>query len=78
MLFSATFPPEVQAIAQQVLRPKYFFVSHNKQAVAANSRIEQRFVQVKSSQKTECLKEMLEKEIENAQKIDRIFFIIKH
>ena len=78
MLFSATFPQGVQDIAQKILRQEYYFAKHNKPTVAANCRIEQRFVEVETKDKTEFLKKMLEKEVEDAQKIDRNFLIIKH
>ena len=78
LLFSATFPQGVQDIAQKILRQEYYFAKHNKPTVAANCRIEQRFVEVETKDKTEFLKKMLEKEVEDAQKIDRNFLIIKH
>ncbi|KAL7074325.1 hypothetical protein ACQ4LE_006211 [Meloidogyne hapla] len=64
MIFSATFPPEIEQLANEILRPNYVIASNNK-PVSANNRVKQSFLNVEDG-KTEYLKEMLEKEVKMA------------
>ncbi|CAK5055331.1 unnamed protein product [Meloidogyne enterolobii] len=64
MIFSATFPPEIEELANEILRSDYVTASNNK-PVSANNRVKQSFLNVESD-KMECLKEMLDKEVKTA------------
>ncbi|KAL7074099.1 hypothetical protein ACQ4LE_006596 [Meloidogyne hapla] len=61
LLFSATFPPEIQQLATELLRDNYVYVS-NKKPVSPNTKIVQNFHQVETSQKKDFLLEMLKNE----------------
>uniref|UniRef100_A0A915M3H9 RNA helicase n=1 Tax=Meloidogyne javanica TaxID=6303 RepID=A0A915M3H9_MELJA len=64
MIFSATFPPEIEELAYEILRSDFVTASNNK-PVSANNRVKQSFLNVES-EKMECLKEMLDKEVKTA------------
>nr|CAD2201763.1 unnamed protein product [Meloidogyne enterolobii] len=64
MIFSATFPPEIEELANEILRSGFVTASNNK-PVSANNRVKQSFLNVES-EKMECLKEMLDKEVKTA------------
>ncbi|KHJ83460.1 helicase protein [Oesophagostomum dentatum] len=60
LMFSATFPPEVQEIASKQLKPDFLMITCGKIGVA-NTCIKQEFVEITSlEQKKEKLLEMLE------------------
>ncbi|KAI1730199.1 DEAD/DEAH box helicase domain-containing protein [Ditylenchus destructor] len=66
LLFSATFPPEVQRWADEWLREQNIMIS-NKKPTSANTKVAQSFVQVTESQKKEKLLELLKAELEKAK-----------
>ncbi|KAF7638688.1 hypothetical protein Mgra_00001771 [Meloidogyne graminicola] len=66
LLFSATFPPEIQQLATEMLRDEFIFAS-NKKPVAPNSKIVQSFFQVQSNQKKDFLLELLGKELSTSE-----------
>ncbi|KAI1719008.1 DEAD/DEAH box helicase domain-containing protein [Ditylenchus destructor] len=66
LLFSATFPPEVQRWADEWLREQNIMIS-NKKPTSANTKVAQSFVLVTESQKKEKLLELLKAELEKAK-----------
>lgn len=72
MIFSATFPPEIEELAYEILRSDFVTASNNK-PVSANNRVKQSFLNVES-EKMECLKEMLDKEVKTAAEKNRLIF----
>ena len=62
LLFSATFPTDIQQLASELLRDQFVFAS-NKKPVSPNSKIVQNFYQVETNHKTEFLLELLQKEL---------------
>ena len=66
MLFSATFPPEVQELANDILRPNNVFIS-NKNYVIANRKIIQQIIEVPHICKREKLLEVIKNEIDSVQ-----------
>jgi len=72
MIFSATFPPEIEELANEILRSGFVTASNNK-PVSANNRVKQSFLNVES-EKMECLKEMLDKEVKTAAEKNRLIF----
>uniref|UniRef100_A0A915MBD2 RNA helicase n=1 Tax=Meloidogyne javanica TaxID=6303 RepID=A0A915MBD2_MELJA len=63
LLFSATFPTDIQQLASELLRDQFVFAS-NKKPVSPNSKIVQNFYQVETNHKTEFLLELLQKELD--------------
>nr|CAD2176098.1 unnamed protein product [Meloidogyne enterolobii] len=63
LLFSATFPHDIQQLASELLRDQFVFAS-NKKPVSPNSKIVQNFYQVETNHKTEFLLELLQKELD--------------
>ncbi|CAK5055807.1 unnamed protein product [Meloidogyne enterolobii] len=63
LLFSATFPPDIQQLASELLRDNFVFAS-NKKPVSPNSKIVQNFYQVETNHKGEFLLELLKKELD--------------
>jgi len=74
MIFSATFPPEIEELANEILRSGFVTASNNK-PVSANNRVKQSFLNVES-EKMECLKEMLDKEVKTAAEKNRFIYLI--
>lgn len=66
LLFSATFPPEVEEWAKQQLRPGFVEVQ-SKSRISANSRVKQAFVSCEKSLKKQKVCELL-KEIHDEVK----------
>lgn len=71
-MFSATFPREIQELADEILRPNYVMAALVKYSnVTVNPRVRQHFVEVDQMHKAELLKEMLEKEKTEAEEKNR-------
>nr|CAD2141651.1 unnamed protein product [Meloidogyne enterolobii] len=67
LLFSATFPPEVQVWASEWLKKENVMVS-NRKLVDANPRIIQKFMKVSRGEKNNELLKLLKQEEEDAKK----------
>lgn len=68
MLFSATFPDQVQIFAQEILRDGHVIVSRkDRKSIAAASRIEQRVLMVARDAKKDELVQLLQNELEEAK-----------
>lgn len=70
MLFSATFPPLIQRLSRDVLNANNVMISNQKN-VSTNSRVFQNFIPVIQKNKKAKLLEILKKDVEMAQQIDR-------
>jgi superfamily II DNA/RNA helicase len=75
LLFSATFPQEIQEWANDWLKKDNVMVSNSK-LIDANPRIIQEFMLVGRIQKTHILEKILKKEEEEAKRLDRKLFLI--
>lgn len=69
-MFSATYPVVIQKLANEMVRPEHVFASNSKPN-APNIRVEASFLQVDQDNKSNLLKELLEKEQQEAQAKDR-------
>jgi superfamily II DNA/RNA helicase len=74
LLFSATFPQEIQEWANDWLKKDNVMVSNSK-LIDANPRIIQEFMLVGRIQKTHILEKILKKEEEEAKRLDRKLFL---
>ncbi|KAI1711149.1 DEAD/DEAH box helicase domain-containing protein [Ditylenchus destructor] len=63
----ATFPPAIQRLSAEILKPDFVMVS-NKKLVATNSRVEQRFISVTSDNKKNALLELFQNQLAEAKK----------
>ncbi|KAI1730748.1 DEAD/DEAH box helicase domain-containing protein [Ditylenchus destructor] len=71
LMFSATFPPEIQRLSAEILKQDFVMVS-NKKLVATNSRVEQRFVSVSSEDKKNALLDLFQAQLAEAKKNNRV------
>lgn len=75
MMFSATFPPAIQRLSAEILKPDFVMVS-NKKLVATNSRVEQRFISVTSDNKKNALLELFQNQLAEAKKNNRMYSLV--
>ena len=74
LMFSATFPEEIQKLAQRFLKPNYAFITVGIIG-GANTDVEQNFYEVSRRQKKPKLMEILEREKENNSLNGTIVFV---
>lgn len=65
LLFSATFPDEVQKLADDVLKPGHVMLStKNKTLVSANTKVVQSFISVSKEGKKDALLDILKSSLD--------------